>query len=86
MMARERERLTLHGVHGCTCSLLGRDDLSSSDVQNLVDTTLGRLWNGNLDQEHGLLESWLGEELSGVTDTSSSWDDLSTTSVNGIGV
>lgn len=51
-----------------------------------VNTTLGRLGHSNLDQEHGLLESGLSKQLSGVTNTSSSGDDLTTTSVNGIGV
>lgn len=61
-------------------------NVSSPDVQTRVNTTLSRVGASNLDQEHGLLESWLGEELSGVTDSSGGRNDLSTTSVDGIGV
>jgi hypothetical protein len=33
-------KVSLHGVHGGTWSLLGRDDLSSSDVQDGLDVSL----------------------------------------------
>lgn len=83
---RARVSLTLHGVHGCTDTLLGREHVSSSNVQTRVDTTLSSLWASNLDQEDGFLESRLGQQLGGVTDSSSGRDDLSSSSVDGIGV
>lgn len=54
--------------------------------ETYVNTTLGRLRNGNLNQEHGLLEGGGGEELGGVADSSGGGDNLTTTSVDGIGV
>lgn len=62
-----------------------RDNRQFQD-ETYVDTTLGRLGNGNLNQEHGLLESGGGEELGGVADSSGGGDNLTTTSVDGIGV
>lgn len=51
-----------------------------------VNTTLGRLGNLNLDQEHRLLETRGRQELGGKHDTTSGWHDLTGTSVDGIGV
>lgn len=66
--------------------MLGREHLSSSDVETREDTTLSRLWDSNLDQKHGLLQGRLRQQLGGVTDSSSGRDDLSSSSVDGIGV
>lgn len=66
--------------------MLCRENVASSDVKTRVDTTLGRIGTSDLDQEDGLLKSRLGKQLSGVADSSGSGDDLSTSSVDGIGV
>lgn len=76
----------LHGVHRGTGTLLGRKDLSTTNVHDRVDTALSRVGARNLDQEHGLLETGRGEQLGGVTDTTRGGDDLTTTTVDRVGV
>ena len=61
-------------------------DNTSSLGEALVDTTDGIIWALNLDEEDWLLESWFSGELGSVEHTSTGWDDLTTTSVDSIGV
>ena len=61
-------------------------DNTSSLGEALVDATNGVIGALDLDKEDGLLESWLGGQLGSVHDTSGSGDDLTTTSVDSIGV
>lgn len=87
----ETERLhdwqvCLDGEERSSWTLLLGEDVTSSAGKDTVDTTHGALWNLNLDQEDWLEESWLGKKGGGVKNTTSSWDDLSTTSVDGISV
>ena len=79
-------QVCLHGVHRRTDSLLGREHVSSSDVQTRVDTTLSRFGTLNLDQEHGFLKTGSGQKLSSEHDSSGSRHDLTGTSMDGIGV
>lgn len=79
-------QVCLHGVHGRTDSLFGREDVTSSDVQTRVDTTLSRFRTLDLDQEHGFLETGSGQKLSGKHDSSGGRHDLTGTSMDGIGV
>ncbi len=104
-------KVCLHGVHGGTDTLLGREDVSTSNVETRlsegsgiarsaggihitaslqpsthVNTTLGGLGHLDLDQEHRLLETWGRQKLGGETDTTHGRHDLTSTSVNGIGV
>jgi hypothetical protein len=62
------------------------EDVTTSAGEDTVDTTHGLLWDLDLDQVDWLQESWVGQEGSGVQNTTSSWDDLSSSSVDGIGV
>lgn len=62
------------------------EDVTSPPGKDGVDTTHGVLWNLDLDQEDWLKERWVSQESGSVQDTTSSWDDLSTTTVNGISV
>ena len=52
----------------------------------LVNATYCIIWSLDFDQEDWLHETWVGSQLGSVQDTSGSWDDLTTTSVNSIGV
>jgi len=61
-------------------------DNTSTLGEALVDSTDGIIWALDLDEEDWLDESGLGGELTGVEDTSGSWDDLTATSVDSIGV
>lgn len=51
-----------------------------------VNTTLSVLRALDLDRVHGLLETRLGKESRGVADSSADGDELSSTSVDGVGV
>jgi hypothetical protein len=62
------------------------DNDTSTLGEALVDSTNGVIWALNLDEEDWLDESGCRGELASVGDTSSGWDDLTTTSVNSIGV
>ena len=61
-------------------------DDTSALGQALVDATDGVIRALDLDQEDRLDESGLSSKLTGVEDSSSSWHDLTTTSVDSIGV
>lgn len=67
-------------------TLLLLEDVTTTAGEDTVDATHGVLGNLDLDQEHGLEERGLGEEGGGVEHTTRGGDDLSTTTVNGIGV
>ncbi|KAI6769124.1 hypothetical protein HG531_010228 [Fusarium graminearum] len=69
-----------------TGALLLAEDVTTSSGKDTVDTTHGLLGNLDLDEVDGLEESGLGEKRGGVQDTTGSGDDLTTTTVNGIGV
>ena len=77
------------GLHlhewGSSNWLLTNDDTSSLG-KSLIDTTDAVIWGLDLDQEDWLLELWSGSELTGVEDSSGSWDDLTSTSVDSIGM
>lgn len=60
--------------------------MSTTLIQDGVDATDGVLRTLNLDKVDGLLETWGGEQASGVRSTTASGDDLTTTTVDGISV
>ena len=76
----------LDGEEGCSGTLLLAEDVATSAGEDTVDTAHSGLGDLDLDKEDGLEETGLGEESRGVEDTPSSWDELSTTTVNGVGV
>ena len=87
----ESERLvdgevSLDGNHGSTNTGLLGEDVSTSPVEARVDTTETRVGALDLDEVDGLLDTGLGKQSGGIADTSAGGDELSTTSVNGIGV
>jgi hypothetical protein len=71
---------------GSTRALLLVEDVTTSAGKDTVDTTHGVLGHLNLDQVDGLEQSGLGQKGSGVQDTTSSGDDLATTTVDSISV
>jgi hypothetical protein len=76
----------LDGEERSSWTLLLVEDVTSSSGEDTVDTTHCLLGHLNLDKEDGLEETRLGEEGRGVQDTTGSWDDLSTTTVDSISV
>lgn len=72
--------------HRGTRGLLFLEDVTTLSVEDGVDTTHGLFWALDLDQVDGLEETWGGGQAASVQDTASSWDDLSTTTMDGISV
>jgi len=71
---------------GCAGTLLLREDVTTTAGEDTVDTAHSLLWNLDLDNVHGLEESGVGEEGGGVEDTAGSGDNLSSTTVDGVGM
>lgn len=69
-----------------TRTLLLVEDVTTTAGQDTVDTTHGLLRDLNLDQEDGLKQSRLSQQSRGVQNTTSSGDDLATTTVDSISV
>ena len=90
-LAVEAERLhdgevRLDSEHGSSGTLLFREDLSTTLVEDGVDTANGVLGTLDLDKVDGLLETGGGEQARSVADTTASGDDLTSTTVDGISV
>ena len=62
------------------------EDMTSSSCKYTIDTAHCVFRDLNFDQEDRLEERWLREESSGIENTTSSWNDLSTTTMNRISV
>lgn len=69
-----------------TGSLLLGVDVTTTAGEDTVDTTHGALGNLDLDVEDGLHDTRIGKHGSGIQDTTSSGDDLATTTVDSISV
>ena len=69
-----------------TGSLLLSVDVTTTAGKNTVDTTHGLLRNLDLDVEDRLKKGRVGKHAGRVQDTTSSGEDLTTTTVNGISV
>jgi len=79
-------KVGLDGVHGCSWSLLLGEDVATLSVESRVDAAEGVLWALDFNHVHGLLQSGVGKKGGGVDDTSASGDELSSTTVDSIGV
>jgi len=62
------------------------DNDTSSLGKSLINWTNGIIRSLDLDEEDWLLESWLSGKLASIEASSSSWDDLTSTSMDGIGM
>jgi len=59
---------------------------TSSFGKGLINWTNGIIWGLDLNQEDWLLESWSSGKLTSVKNSSGGWDDLTTTSMDSIGM
>ena len=87
----EAERLhdgeiRLHGEHRCADTLLLREYLSSPLVQYRIDTANGVLWALNLDEVHGFLHTGRCEQTCSIRHTTTCRDNLSSSTMNGVGM
>lgn len=78
--------MRLHVNEGSSGDGLLTDDNTTTLRKAVVDSTDGVLGALDLDQEDGLLEAGAGGQLASVDDTSACGDDLTTTSVDSIGM
>ena len=62
------------------------EDVTSSFVEDSVDSSYSVFWTLNVDQEYRFEEFWFSSELTSVEDTTSSWDNLTAPSVDSISV
>jgi len=76
----------LDGVQGSTNTLLFREDLTTTSVEARVNSSNGVFRALNFDQVDRLLETGLGGEHAGIEATTSSGNDLTSTTVNSVGV
>jgi len=76
--------MCLHLDERGSSNWLFTDNNTSSLGQGLIDSTNGIIWSLDIDEEDWLLEHWFGSKLTCVEASSSSWDDLTTTSMDGI--
>ena len=65
--------------------LFSNNDTSSLS-ECLVDWSNAVIWGLDLTKEDWLLESWCRDKLTSVEDSSGGWDDLTTSSVDSIGM
>lgn len=72
--------------HRSSGNLLFFVDDTSSLIETVVNTTHSILRSSNFGNEDRLLESRFSSKLASVEQSSSSWEDLTSTSVDGIGV
>jgi hypothetical protein len=79
-------QVCLHDNEWGTSDWLLTDNNTSSLGKSLIDTSYGIIWSLDLTEEDWLLESWLGGKLGSVHNSSGGWDDLTTTSMDGISV
>lgn len=90
-IGRETEGLvdrevSLDGEERSTGTLLFGEDVTTSSSEDTIDTTHGLLWDLDFDQEDGFEDTGVSQEGSGQQDSTGSTDDLTATTVNGIGV
>merc|ERR1712139_730470 len=62
------------------------NDNTSSLGKSLVNSTDNIIWSLDFTEEDWFLETWLGGKLTSIEYSSGSWDDLTSTSVDSIGV
>jgi len=79
-------QVCLHVDEWSSRDWLFSNDNTSTLGEALVDSTDGIIWALDFNQEDWLLESWACGKLTSVEHTTSGWNDLTTTSVDSIGV
>eukprot|EP00438_Fugacium_kawagutii_P020096 Skav232648 [mRNA] locus=scaffold2334:107781:121188:+ [translate_table: standard] len=76
----------LHLHQGRSLALVLLEDAAAAQVHAVVHAAHGLLGTGDLHQEDGLLQGWLGGQLRGEAASAGWRHDLSSTTVDGIGV
>jgi len=76
--------VSLNDNQGSTLDWFFTHNNTSSLSKGLIDTTHSIIRGLNFTQEDWFLESWLSSVLGSIEDSSGSWDDLTTTSVDSI--
>lgn len=79
-------QISFDDEHGCTGDLHLLEDVASASVEHSVDTTNRHLRTLDLTEVDWLHETRLSCQQTGVQATSGCRDDLTTTSVDGVGV
>lgn len=78
--------MCLHVDEWSSSNWLFTDNNTSSFGEGLIDWSDTVIWALDFDEEDWFLESWLSREFGSIENSSAGWDDLTTTSMDGIGV
>ena len=62
------------------------EDMTTSTIEDRVDSSHGGVGTEDFDEEDGFLESGAGEKFCGVEDTTTGGDDLSSSTMDGVGM
>lgn len=79
-------QISLDSEQWCTWTLFLGEDVTTSSGEDTVDAAHCLLRYLDLDQEDGLEDTWVGKQSRSVQHTTSSWDELTSTTVDGISV
>lgn len=87
----EAERLvdgqvSFNNEHGCSGDLRFFEDMTTTTIEDTVDTSDGDFWALDFAQVDWLHETWAGCDDRSVQDTTSCWNDLTTSAMDGISV
>jgi len=79
-------KISFHVYEWSSLNWLFTDNDTSSLGKSLINWSDAIIWGLDLNQEDWLLEFWSGSKLTSVEDSSGGWNDLTSTSMDGIGV
>jgi len=79
-------KISLDCEHRCSWTLFLGEDLTTTTIENTVDTANGVLGTLDFDEVDRLLETRGGKQTRGVANTSAGGDELTTTTMDGISV
>lgn len=87
----EAERLVdgqvcLDDEHRCSSDLRFFENVSTTTIQHTIDTSDGNFWTLNFAKIDGLHETWCGCDERSIQAATSSWNDLTTTAMDGVSV
>jgi len=77
-------KISFHVYEWSSLNWLFTDNDTSSLGKSLINWSNNIIWSLDLDQEDWLLEFWCGGKFASIDDSSSGWDNLTSTSMDSI--
>jgi hypothetical protein len=72
--------------HGCSGNLCFFEDVSTTTIEDTIDTSDGDFWALDFAQVDGFHETWLSCDERSVENATSCWNDLTASAMDGISV